>query len=284
MLFGRAAPPKRAGAAALLLAACCGALLLAQGGRGGPRRAELTTYMPASLRWPGWVDAFDRPAAAGAPPPPAEARPELVGAPTDWRDNINYGFHPDEARVPEDEAQDAMQTLINAAGGGETVPAAEAQQQARRQRVQSQRITQARVEASKGASQQQLAKILHPCEAHPSDLRCSEYPTGNAEQLHAGACAMCAMPPREGACAVRVGKVCLPRMQLCSRCSLMPTVAHAHRVAHPRVRQGQVRPEHQGPERCHPQRGGIGGGHRRPAPERTGERIRLRGAVSDCKL
>jgi len=101
-----------------------------------------------------------------------------VGAPTDWRDNINFGYHPDEARVPEDEAQDAMQTLINAAGGGETVPASEAMQNARRQRAMSTRITQARVEASKGASPQQLAKIMSPCEVHPSDLRCSEYPTG----------------------------------------------------------------------------------------------------------
>jgi len=101
-----------------------------------------------------------------------------VGAPTDWRDNINFGYHPDEARVPEDEAQDAMQTLINAAGSGETVPASEAMQNARRQRAMSTRITQARVEASKGASQQQLAKIMSTCKDHPSDLRCSEYPTG----------------------------------------------------------------------------------------------------------
>jgi len=107
-----------------------------------------------------------------------QPRPELVGAPTDWRDNINFGYHPDEARVPEDEAQDAMQTLINAAGSGETVPASEAMQNARRQRAMSTRITQARVEASKGASQQQLAKIMSTCKDHPSDLRCSEYPTG----------------------------------------------------------------------------------------------------------
>ena len=101
-----------------------------------------------------------------------------MGAPDDWRDNINYGYHPDEAKVPVDEEQDAMQTLINAAGGGEAVPASEAQRAVRRQKVQSERITEARVEASKGASPQQLARILHPCEETPSDLRCSEYPTG----------------------------------------------------------------------------------------------------------
>ena len=190
--MSRAAASAQAGAAALLLAAGV-AMLLSQDMVVSSRRAELmaykpttklTTYMPPSLRWPGWV-AQDRPPQAGAAPPPAEAaRPELVGAPEDWRDNINYGFHPAEAKVPEDEAQKAMETLMNAGMQEgvtyEPVPAAEALKAARRQKVQSQRITEARVEASKGASPQQLAKIMNPnpCDENPSDLRCSEYPTG----------------------------------------------------------------------------------------------------------
>ena len=71
-----------------------------------------------------------------------------------------------------------MQTLMNAAGGGEAVPASEAKKAVERQNIRSKRITEARVEASKGASPQQLARILHPCEDNPSDLRCSEYPAG----------------------------------------------------------------------------------------------------------
>jgi len=168
------------GGAAALMLAVCGVLFVTEHMQ--QKRTELTTYQPASLRWPGWMDSFPeaKPAANAAPPPAAPRLGVLVGAPDDWRDNINYGFHPDEAKVPQNEAQDAMQTLINAAGGGETVPAAEAAQAARRQRVQSERIVSARVEESKGASPQQLARILNPspCEENPSDLRCSEYPTG----------------------------------------------------------------------------------------------------------
>ncbi len=166
----------RCSAAAALAALALLAVLEWRAASPSAQPAVLTTYMPPSLRWPGWLHSFPKP---GAPsPPPAAARPEYVGAPDDWRDNVRYGFHMDEARVPEDEEQDAMQTLINAAGGGEAVPASEAQQAVERQKIRSKRITEARVEASKGASQQQLARILHPCEDNASDLRCSEYPTG----------------------------------------------------------------------------------------------------------
>ena len=173
----RGAQPVVAGSAALILC-----LLVVQ-----QSSFPISTYQPASLRWPGWLGSFPKPgmprppsppqpAALGGRPPQPAALP--VGGPDDWRDNIQYGFHPAEAKVPEDEEQDAMRTLIQAAGGGTAVPAVEALSAVERQKERSKRITQARVEASTGASPEKIDSILHPCEEHPSDLRCSEYPSG----------------------------------------------------------------------------------------------------------
>ena len=80
-----------------------------------PNGTELDAYQPAPLRWPGWLGSFPPPSAA---PAPKMRRTAAVGEPGDWRDNINYGYHPDEAKVPEDEEQEAMQALLGAAGGG----------------------------------------------------------------------------------------------------------------------------------------------------------------------
>ena len=173
-----------------------------------PNGTELDAYQPAPLRWPGWLGSFPPPSAA---PAPKMRRTAAVGVPKDWRDNINYGYHPDEAKVPEDEEQEAMQALLGAAGGGSVLPAGDVLGKAQHQTRRSARVPQARVAASAGATEQ-LVKVLapcedmpgqpcavfdvppkkprgvglqqlpqtsqYPCESHPSDLRCSEYPAG----------------------------------------------------------------------------------------------------------
>ncbi|EKX50394.1 hypothetical protein GUITHDRAFT_103627 [Guillardia theta CCMP2712] len=135
--------------------------------------SELDSYQPPSIRWNGWLADSQFPSAAKK----AKGAPGVVGGPEDWRANLPYGYHVDEAKVPEDEESRAMQNLLQAAGGGQLLTPKDAWEATERTKQRSKRIIRQRIDSAISNNQFPVASAS-PCEQDPSGIGCSEYPSG----------------------------------------------------------------------------------------------------------
>eukprot|EP00960_Hanusia_phi_P006549 187272-Hanusia_phi.AAC.4 len=94
---------------AAAMAAMAAMMLITTMMSGGNSASELDSYPPPSIRFNGWL------ADSQYPSPAKKARGSFPGsgAPEDWRANLPYGYHVDEAKVRRDVLQASCSAHIS---------------------------------------------------------------------------------------------------------------------------------------------------------------------------